>query len=194
MQRPSKLLRRGWAICWLACLSSAQAAWMPDDGDASALRDAPPPAVLNAVMRDERPCSSATLASAVQLIHEQDEPEQAWALAEQCTREARLQGHAFKRLIAVRIQALLAMRFRDLDALHQAGQALIRQRVLPEYVPDGHMCLAFSCLAQGDTACARQHLTEARAQYTALQIPHALDQLVPLEQALLHMESQDVAP
>lgn len=193
MQRPSKLVRHGWAWCLLACLGTAQAAWMPDDDDGPTPRAAPP-AVLDTFMRDEPPCSGATLATAVQLIHEQDEPEQAVALAEQCTREARLQGHAFKRLIAVRIQALLAMRFRDLEALQQAGQALIQQRVIPEYVPDGHMCLAFSCLASGDTQCARTHLTLARSQFTALQIPHALDQLVPLEQALLHMEAHDPAP
>lgn len=193
MQRPSKLLRRVWAMCLLAGLSSAQAAWMPDDGDVPTPRDATP-VLLDSFMRDERPCSSATLAEAVRLIHEQDAPEQAQALARQCVREAHGQGHAFKRLIAVRIQALLAMRFRDLDALHQAGQALIQQRVLPEYVPDGHMCLAFTCLALGDTQCARTHLTLARSQFTALQIPHALDQLVPLEQALLHMEAHDPAP
>lgn len=193
MQRSSKPLRHGWALCLLACLSSAQATWMPDDDDGPMPRAAPP-AVLNAFIHDERPCSTETLVTAVQLIHVQDEPEQAWTLAEQCTREARLQGQAFKRLIAVRIQALLAMRFRDLASLHQAGQALIQQRVIPEYVPDGHMCLAFTCLAQGDTACARQHLSLARTQFTALQIPHALDQLVPLEQALLHMEAQDLAP
>lgn len=197
MLRPSKLSRCGWALCLLAGLSSARAAWMPDEPDTfahlSSLTASQPP-VLGAFLRAERPCSSATLGEAVQLIYEQDAPEQAQALAQQCLREAHHQDHAVKRLIAVRIQALLAMRFRDLDTLHQAGQALIHQRVLPEYVPDGHMCLAFTCLAQGDTQCARQHLTEARAQFTALRIAHALDQLVPLEQALLHMESQDPAP
>lgn len=193
MQRSAKLLRRGWALGLALCLGSASAAWMPDDDDVPTPRAAPP-AVLDAFIRDARPCSPDTLATAVQLIHVQDEPQQAWALAEQCAREARLQGQAFKRLIGVRIQALLAMRLRDLAALQQAGQALIQQRVVPEYVPDGHMCLAFTCLAQGDTACARQHLGLARAQFTALRIPHALDQLVPLEQALLHMEAADRAP
>ncbi len=193
MQRPSKLVRLGWAMCVLAGLGSAQAAWMPDDDDGPAPR-ASPPAVLDSFIRDAQPCTSAMLVTAVQLIHEQDEPEQASALAEQCNREARLQGHAVKRLIAVRIQALLAMRFRDLAALRQAGQALIQQREVPAYVPDGHMCLAFTCLAQGDTVCARQHLSLARTQFTALQIPHALDQLVPLEQALLHMEGAESAP
>ena len=193
MPRPSQLRRCSWALALLACLGSAHAAWMPDGPDA----DAPPSSpqrVLEASVQAEPPCSGATLNAAVHLIYEQDAPAQALALAQQCVREAHSQGNAVKRLIAVRIQALLAMRFRDLDTLHQAGQALIQQRVLPEYVPDGHMCLAFTCLAQGDTQCARRHLTEARTQFTSLQIDHALDQLAPLEQALLHMESQDAAP
>jgi len=134
-----------------------------------------PPSPVTALVHAEAACSSATLGEAVQLIYAHDAPEQAWALAQRCTQEARQQGHAVKRLIAVRIQALIAMRFRDLETLQAAGQALIEQRVLPEYVPDGHMCLAFTCLAQGDTQCARTHLTQARAQFTALQIPHALD-------------------
>ena len=193
MSRPSQLRRCSWALALLACLGSAHAAWMPDGPDA----DAPSSSthrVLEAFVQVEPPCSGATLNAAVHLIYEQDAPAQALALAQQCVREAHSQGNAVKRLIAVRIQALLAMRFRDLDTLHQAGQALIQQRVLPEYVPDGHMCLAFTCLAQGDTQCARRHLTEARTQFTSLQIDHALDQLAPLEQALLHMESQDAAP
>ncbi|MBP7502893.1 MAG: hypothetical protein KA784_08960, partial [Aquabacterium sp.] len=186
MPRPSQLRRCSWALALLACLGSAHAAWMPDGPDA----DAPPSSthrVLEAFVQVEPACSGATLSAAVHLIYEQDAPAQALALAQQCVREAHSQGNAVKRLIAVRIQALLAMRFRDLDTLHQAGQALIQQRVLPEYVPDGHMCLAFTCLAQGDTQCARRHLTEARTQFTSLQIDHALDQLAPLEQALLHM-------
>ena len=193
MPRPSQLRRCSWALALLACLGSAHAAWMPDEPDA----DAPPSSthrVLEAFVQVEPACSGATLSAAVHLIYEQDAPAQALALAQQCVREAHSQGNAVKRLIAVRIQALLAMRFRDLDTLRQAGQALIQQRVLPEYVPDGHMCLAFTCLAQGDTQCARRHLTEARTQFTSLQIGHALDQLAPLEQALLHMESQDAAP
>lgn len=193
MPRPSQLRRCSWALALLACLGSAHAAWMPDGPDA----DAPPSSthrVLEAFVQVEPACSGATLNAAVHLIYEQDAPAQALALAQQCAREAHSEGNAVKRLIAVRIQALLAMRFRDLDTLHQAGQALIQQRVLPEYVPDGHMCLAFTCLAQGDTQCARRHLTEARTQFTSLQIDHALDQLAPLEQALLHMESQDAAP
>ena len=193
MPRPSQLRRCSWALALLACLGSAHAAWMPDGPDA----DAPPSSthrVLEAFVQVEPACSGATLNAAVHLIYEQDAPAQALALAQQCVREAHSQGNAVKRLIAVRIQALLAMRFRDLDTLHQAGQAMIQQRVLPEYVPDGHMCLAFTCLAQVDTQCARRHLTEARTQFTSLQIDHALDQLAPLEQALLHMESQDAAP
>ena len=193
MSRPSQLRRCSWALALLACLGSAHAAWMPDGPDA----DAPSSSthrVLEAFVQVEPACSGATLSAAVHLIYEQDAPAQALALAQQCVREAHSQGNAVKRLIAVRIQALLAMRFRDLDTLRQAGQALIQQRVLPEYVPDGHMCLAFTCLAQGDTQCARRHLTEARTQFTSLQIDHALDQLAPLEQALLHMESQDAAP
>ena len=193
MPRPSQLRRCSLALALLACLGSAHAAWMPDGPDA----DAPSSSthrVLEAFVQVEPACSGATLSAAVHLIYEQDAPAQALALAQQCVREAHSQGNAVKRLIAVRIQALLAMRFRDLDTLHQAGQALIQQRVLPEYVPDGHMCLAFTCLAQGDTQCARRHLTEARTQFTSLQIGHALDQLAPLEQALLHMESQDAAP
>ena len=193
MPRPSQLRRCSWALALLACLGSAHAAWMPDGPDA----DAPPSSthrVLEAFVQVEPACSGATLSAAVHLIYEQDAPAQALALAQQCVREAHSLGNAVKRLIAVRIQALLAMRFRDLDTLHQAGQALIQQRVLPEYVPDGHMCLAFTCLAQGDTQCARRHLTEARTQFTSLQIDHALDHHAPLEQALLHMESQDAAP
>ena len=193
MSRPSPLRRGSWALALLACVGSAHAAWMPDGPDADTPRSSTSP-VLQTFVQAERPCSGAMLAEAVQLIYAQDAPEQAQALAQQCVREAHSQGNAVKRLIAVRIQALLAMRFRDLDTLHQAGQALIQQRVLPEYVPDGHMCLAFTCLAQGDTQCARRHLTEARTQFTPLQIDHALDQLAPLEQALLHMESQDAAP
>lgn len=193
MQRSSKLLRCGWALSWVACLGTAQAAWMPEPPEAPPF-SAGSPQVLDTFQHAEHPCNGATLGEAVQLIYVHNTPEQAQALALQCAREARSQGHTVKRLIAVRIQALLAMRFRDLDTLQQAGQALIQQRVLPEYVPDGHMCLAFTCLAQGDTQCARNHLTQARAQFTALQIPHALDQLAPLEQALLSMEAAEPTP
>lgn len=204
MLRSSKLRRwaGAWLMAgsWLVCLGSASAAQMPresDDGlQAPEAKSyvAPQREVLSSLMRAERPCSSATLGEAVQLIYEHDAPEQALALAQHCAQEAHQQGHAFKRLIAVRIQALLAMRFRDMATLHQAGQALVHQRVLPEYVPDGHMCLAFSCLASGDTQCARTHLHLARTQFTALQIPQALSQLAPLEQALSSMEDADPRP
>lgn len=193
MKRSSTLLRLSWAWASAVCLGSASAAWMPDAPEAGSFTAAPP-SPADAWVQPEPPCSSATLAEAVQLIYTHDAPEQALALAQQCAREAHQQGHAVKRLIAVRIQALLAMRFRDLATLHEAGQALIQQRVLPEYVPDGHMCLAFTCLASGDTQCARTHLTLARNQFTALQIPHALDQLVPLEQALVSMEEAEPSP
>ena len=193
MKRSSTLRRLGWAWAATVCVGSASAAWMPDAPESDSWT-ALPPSPVTALVHAEAACSSATLGEAVQLIYAHDAPEQAWALAQRCTQEARQQGHAVKRLIAVRIQALIAMRFRDLETLQAAGQALIEQRVLPEYVPDGHMCLAFTCLAQGDTQCARTHLTQARAQFTALQIPHALDQLVPLDQALLHMEAADPSP
>ena len=193
MPRPSQLRRCSWALALLACLGSAHAAWMPDGPDA----DAPSSSthrVLEAFVQVEPACSGATLNAAVHLIYEQDAPAQALALAQQCVREAHSQGNAVKRLIAVRIQALLAMRFRDLDTLHQAGQALIQQRALPEHVPAGHLCLPFPSLPQADTQSARRPLPDPPPSPPSLQIDHALDQLAPLEQALLHMESQDTAP
>jgi hypothetical protein len=185
MHRSSTVVRLGGVLSLLVWLSSVHAARLPDTPHFPAA----PPQVLDSFAPNERPCGVNTLGEAVSLIYEQNMPDQAQALAHQCLREARSQGHAFKSLIAVRIQALLAMRFRDLDTLHQAGQALVQQRTMPEYVPDGHMCLAFTCLASGDTQCARNHLTLARNQFTKLQIPQALDQLAPLEEALQSMEA-----
>lgn len=193
MKRPSTLLRGGWALSLAVCLSSAGAAGLPTLQEAEPLLSSAS-RVMHASLHLDRPCTTHTIGEAIGLIFDRGAPEQVQSLAEQCDQQARLHGHAEQRLISVRIQALLAMHHRDLDTLHQAGHALIRQKVRPEYVPDGHMCLAFACLASGDTPCAREHLTQARAQFTALQIPQALEQLIPLEQALLSMEAADAVP
>lgn len=186
----STLLRGGLALSLLFCLGSPSAARLSEPFDAGRVQT-PVSRVMHAALYLDQRCHSSVIRQAIALIFEAGSPEHAQALAEQCAQEARAHGHADKRLISLRIQALLAMHHRDLALLHEAGQALVQQRVRLEYVPDGHMCLAFACLATGDAPCARKHLSEARAQFTALQIPQALEQLIPLEQALLSMESSD---
>lgn len=190
MKCSSSLLRGGLALSLLFCLGNTSAARLSEPFDAERVQT-PVSRVMHAAMHLDHRCHSSSIRQAIELIFEAGAPDHAQTLAEQCAQEARAHGHADKRLISLRIQALVAMHHRDLTLLHEAGQALVQQRVRLEYVPDGHMCLAFACLATGDAPCARRHLSEARAQFTALRIPHALEQLVPLEQALLSMESSD---
>ena len=189
MRRSSAIIQSGLAIVLAGVCSWTQAAMISNPA-------APPPQVtrVQAFAQGDTLCDASAVPHAAQLIFQQDDTEAAMALAQRCQREGRLEGQALKRLVSVRIQALLAMQWRDLDTLHQMGQALIDQDLVPEYVADGHMSLAFVCLGQGDARCARPHLDKARQIFTHLDVPHALDQLLTLEQALLSLEASDPTP
>ncbi|MFZ4550190.1 MAG: hypothetical protein ACOYNB_00070 [Aquabacterium sp.] len=189
MRCSSAFIQTSAAIVLASVCSLTQAAMVSNPST-------PPPqtARVQAFALGQPLCDAAAVPHAAQLIFQQDDTDAAQALAQRCNREGQLEGQALKRMVAVRIQALLAMQWRDLEALQEMGRALIDQRVVPEYVADGHMSLAFVCLANGDALCARPHLEQARQIFSSLDVPHALDQLVTLEQALLPLEAGESPP
>jgi hypothetical protein len=139
-------------------------------------------------------CDSDRVKEAVSLVYEHDRLEQAMEIAQRCESAAQTQGRPFSRTIATRIQAVVAMRLRDMRALKRAGEALVMQAQAPEYVADGHMFIAFACVFGGDTRCARHHVEMARNLFTELKIADALVQLQPIEQTLARLEAQDSRP
>jgi hypothetical protein len=181
------ILASGLAL-WLALANSAQAASGAHASGPVARQQ------LQGLANGQAPCSAQHIAEAVKLIYVHGDLDGAARLVVQCDAEGRAQAQVIKRLIGLRIRALIAMSVKDLDTLHAVGQTLAAQQQVPEYAADGHMCVAFACLATGDTRCAREHMDSARRMFTQLKIETALDQLAPLEQALVSLEQMDDSP
>lgn len=136
-------------------------------------------------------CDNGRVQEAVTLIFNQDDVESAAELAARCEVLAVSQARPFSKTIAARIKALIAMRVRDMAALKLAGESLVAEAQVPEYVADGHLFIAFACVFGGDAKCARQHVDSAKTMFTQLNVADALMQLKPLEQTLLKLEQQD---
>lgn len=136
-------------------------------------------------------CDGDRVKEAVSLIYEQDDMSAAANIALRCELLANTEGRPFNRTIAARIKALIAMRTRDMAALKMAGESLVAEAQVPEYVADGHLFIAFACLFGGNPKCAREHVDQAKAMFTALNVADALNQLRPLEQTLSKLEQQD---
>lgn len=174
------------ALLSLACVQAAlAAAAKSNDGMPTATQH------VQAFAAGEDRCDNERVQQAVSLIYEQDDMPTAAQLALRCELLARTQKHAFSRTVAARIQALIAMRTRDMAALRRAGESLVAEAPAPEYVADGHMFIAFACLFSGDPQCARTHVDQAKAMFTQLHVADALVQLQPLEQTLMQLEAQD---
>lgn len=139
----------------------------------------------------ETPCAADRVKEAAALIYEQDDLAAAAHLALRCELQADTEGRPIYRAIASRIKALIAMRTHDMAALKMAGEALVAQAPMPEYVADGHLFIAFACLFGGNPKCAREHVDQAKAMFTALNVAEALEQLRPLEQTLSKLEQQE---
>lgn len=136
-------------------------------------------------------CDGDRVKEAVSLIYEQDDMSAAANIALRCELLANTEGRPFNRTIASRIKALIAMRTRDMAALKMAGESLVAEAQVPEYVADGHLFIAFACLFGGNPKCAREHVDQAKAMFTELNVADALSQLRPLEQTLSKLEQQD---
>lgn len=146
---------------------------------------------VQAFATGEGVCDSDRVKEAVSLIYEQDDMAAAASIALRCEWLAHTEGRPFNRTIASRIKALIALRTRDMVALKMAGEALVADAPLAEYVADGHLFIAFACLFGGQPKCAREHVDQAKAMFTALHVADALNQLRPLEQTLSQLEQQD---
>ncbi|HEX5357411.1 MAG TPA: hypothetical protein VFW93_14450 [Aquabacterium sp.] len=136
------------------------------------------------------PCDSDGVKEAVSLIYEQDDVASASAVALRCEALAATQARPFNRVIASRIKAMIAMRMRDMVALKRAGETLVTEAQVPEYVADGHLFIAFACVFGGNPRCAREHVDTAKTLFTQLHVDEALAQLQPLEQTLMRLEAQ----
>jgi hypothetical protein len=146
---------------------------------------------VQAFAAGEGTCDGDRVKEAVSLIYEQDDMGAAANIALRCELLANSEGRPFNRTIASRIKALIAMRTHDMAALKMAGEALVAEAQVPEYVADGHLFIAFACLFGGNPKCAREHVDQAKAMFTALNVADALNQLRPLEQTLSQLEQQD---
>lgn len=146
---------------------------------------------VQAFAAGEGTCDSDRVKEAVSLIYEQDNMGAAASIALRCELLASSEGRPFNRTIASRIKALIALRTHDMAALKMAGESLVAEAQVPEYVADGHLFIAFACLFGGNPKCARQHVDQAKAMFTELNVAAALDQLRPLEQTLSQLEQQD---
>ena len=144
---------------------------------------------VEAFAAGEIPCDNDGVKEAVSLIYEQDDVATASAIALRCEALAVSQGRPFKHVIASRIKAMIAMRMRDMAALKHAGETLVSESPVPEYVADGHLFIAFACVFGGNPRCAREHVDTAKALFTQLHVDEALAQLEPLEQTLKRLES-----
>ncbi|MBI5926649.1 MAG: hypothetical protein HY836_13740 [Aquabacterium sp.] len=144
---------------------------------------------VEAFAAGEIPCNNDGVKEAISLIYEQDDVATASAVALRCETLAATQARPFNRVIASRIKAMIAMRMRDMAALKHAGETLVSESPVPEYVADGHLFIAFACVFGGNPRCAREHIDTARTLFTQLRVNEALDQLQPLEQTLARLES-----
>lgn len=146
---------------------------------------------VEAFASGEVSCNNDGVKEAISLIYEQDDVAAASAIALRCEALALAQDRPFNRVIASRIKAMVAMRVRDMLALKRAGEALVNEAQVPEYVADGHMFIAFACVFGGNPRCAREHVDTAKILFTQLHVDEALAQLQPLEQTLMRLEAQD---
>ncbi|MGC4061569.1 MAG: hypothetical protein QM749_12275 [Aquabacterium sp.] len=135
-------------------------------------------------------CDSDSVKEAVSLVYQADDLPAAANIAQRCDAMASALGRPFYKIIASRVHALIAMRVRDMAALKNAGESLVAEAQVPEYVADGHMFIAFACVFGGNPKCAREHVEQARTMFTELKVTDALAQLQPLEQALVQLEEQ----
>lgn len=145
---------------------------------------------VEAFATGEIPCDNDGVKQAVSLIYEQNDVATASAVAQRCEALAATQARPFNRVIASRIKAMIAMRMRDMAALKHAGETLVSESPVPEYVADGHLFIAFACVFGGNPRCAREHVNTARTLFTQLRVNEALAQLQPLEQTLMRLEAQ----
>jgi hypothetical protein len=187
-------LAHRFAAALLALSSVAtQAASSPSASQTSPERDnptgAPATQQVKAFATGQGPCDDASVKQALALVYQQDDLDGAARLAAHCLARGQTQGHALDKTIGLRIQALIAMRTQDLAALKFAGESLVSQAPVPEYVADGHLFIAMACVLGGQTQCARTHVDHARALFTQLQVSDALTQLQPLETAVLSLEA-----
>jgi hypothetical protein len=135
-------------------------------------------------------CDSDSVKEAVSLVYQADDLPAAANIAQRCDAMASALGRPFYKIIASRVHALIAMRVKDMSALRSAGESLVAEAQVPEYVADGHMFIAFACVFGGNPKCAREHVDQARAMFMELKVTDALAQLQPLEQALVQLEEQ----
>lgn len=175
------------AVMGLSTLVSggAQAATARERG-----ADQPASRQVQAFSAGEDACDNSRLQEAVSLIFGRDDVDSAAEMAQRCEALAVSQGRPFSKTIAARIKAMIAMRVRDMAALKLAGESLVAEAQVPEYVADGHLFIAFACVFGGDAKCARQHVDSAKTMFTQLNVSDALVQLKPLEQTLLKLEQQ----
>lgn len=187
LQASSPILKAALAVLLaVAGVSPTQAASAKDPG--------PVPTASRHVQEfaaGEGLCDGDRVKEAVSLIYEQDDMSAAANIALRCELLANTEGRPFNRTIASRIKALIAMRTRDMAALKMAGESLVADAQVPEYVADGHLFIAFACLFGGNPKCAREHVDQAKAMFTELNVAEALNQLRPLEQTLSKLEQQD---
>ena len=135
-------------------------------------------------------CDSDSVKEAVAMVYVQGDLPAAAQIAQRCDAMASSLGRPFYKIIASRVHALIAMRVKDMAALKAAGESLVAEAQVPEYIADGHMFIAFACVFGGNATCAREHVDQARTMFTQLQVRDALTQLQPLEQALAELEAQ----
>lgn len=187
LQASSPILKGTLAVLLaVACVGPSLAASIKEPGPVpTASRH------VQAFAAGEGTCDSDRVKEAVSLIYEQDDMGAAASIALRCELLASSEGRPFNRTIASRIKALIALRTHDMAALKMAGESLVAEAQVPEYVADGHLFIAFACLFGGNPKCARQHVDQAKAMFTALNVAAALDQLRPLEQTLSQLEQQD---
>jgi len=135
-------------------------------------------------------CDSDSVKEAVSLVYQEDDLPAAANIAQRCDAMASALGRPFYKVIASRVHALIAMRVKDMPALKNAGESLVAEAQVPEYIADGHMFIAFACVFGGNPKCAREHVDQAKTMFTELKVTDALNQLQPLEQALIQLEAQ----
>ena len=154
--------------------------------------DNPPPnrQHLQGFTEGEGMCDGDSVKEAVALVYVQGDLPAAVQIAHRCDAMANTLGRPFYKVIASRVHALIAMRVKDMSALKMAGESLVAEAQVPEYIADGHMFIAFACVFGGNPKCAREHVDQARTMFTQLNVADALNQLQPLEQALVELEEQ----
>ncbi|MDO9235577.1 MAG: hypothetical protein Q7U28_06020 [Aquabacterium sp.] len=174
-------------VIWLTALAcgAAQAASAKRSGEA----EAPAAQQIDKFMDEGGPCHSERVQEAITLIYKENNVGAAAELALRCETLPSQQVNPAHKVMASRIRALIALRVRDMVSLKRAGETLVAQAARPEYVADGHFFIAFACVFGGDTKCARTHVDTAKTLFTQLKVAHALDQIKPLEQSLIELET-----